>query len=121
MVNTKKGITADIKTITKKIDNDEYNTTSLVEKVIDNKEKDIDNENVKNDKIKKGWEDNSSLESSLESDSDNSENFEKLLKNAKVVNVSSFNKNESISGKNKLFFIKLRILLCVANILEKYV
>ncbi|SCQ16555.1 WD repeat-containing protein, putative [Plasmodium ovale] len=107
MVNTKKGITADIKTITKKIDNDEYNTTSLVEKVIDNKEKDIDNENVKNDKIKKGWEDNSSLESSLESDSDNSENFEKLLKNAKVVNVSSFNKNESISGEkgSKTFLI----------------
>ncbi|SBT36460.1 WD repeat-containing protein, putative [Plasmodium ovale wallikeri] len=90
MVNTKKGITADIKTITKNIDNDEYNTTSLVEKVINNKEKDIDNENVKNDKIKKGWEDNSSLESSLESDSDNSENFEKLLKNAKKECVKKF-------------------------------
>ncbi|GAB66959.1 hypothetical protein PCYB_103090 [Plasmodium cynomolgi strain B] len=82
------------------MENEEYNATSLVEKTVDNKEKSIDNdENVKTEKIKKIHEDNSSLESSLESDSDNSEKFEKLLKNAKVVNISSFNKNEEYIKK----------------------
>ncbi|CAI7721028.1 WD repeat-containing protein, putative [Plasmodium vivax] len=86
------------------MENEEYNATTLVEKTVDNKEKSIDNdENVKTEKIKKIHEDNSSLESSLESDSDNSEKFEKLLKNAKVVNISRERSSRSYQIDEKHF------------------
>ncbi|SBT86655.1 WD repeat-containing protein, putative [Plasmodium malariae] len=97
MVDIKKeNISVDKKKIKNKIDNDEYNATSLVEKITDNEETNIDNtEDGKTDENNRKYEE----DSNLESDSDDSESFEKLLKNAKVVNISSFNKDELISGE----------------------
>lgn len=114
MVNVnEKNISEKKKPIIKKIENEEYITTSLVEDTTNSKE-DINNdknENKKSEQIKKNYENNPSLESSLGSDSENSENFENLLKNVKVINISSFNKNELNSGKRKMITIKIFNLL----------
>lgn len=100
MINIKKeNIEGDKKSNIDKLDNDEYNATFLVEN--DNKENDVDHLNKQFEQNVNKCHDNSNTESNLESDSDNSEYFEKLLKNAKVINISSFNKNEIIADKRE--------------------
>ncbi|SOS77039.1 conserved Plasmodium protein, unknown function [Plasmodium sp. gorilla clade G1] len=75
MVNVnEKNISEKKKPIIKKIENEEYITTSLVEDTTNSKE-DINNdknENEKSEQIKKNYENNPSLESSLGSDTDKS-------------------------------------------------
>lgn len=76
----------------------EYNTTALVENIV--KTEEIEKENITpNEKEKEKGDEVSSIDSSIKSEnSEHSENFEELLKNAEIVKIPSFHKTEISSG-----------------------